>query len=160
MPSFSATASESNELSDLKEGDIAPDFTLPSDNGENITLSSFRGKKNVVLYFYPKDDTPGCTVEAKDFTSGQENFDALDTVIIGASKDSIASHQKFKDKHDLSISLVSFDATVAESLDSMYCTQSTRSTFLIDKEGRVARAWKKVKVAGHADEVLEAVKSL
>ncbi|MDG4649177.1 peroxiredoxin [Roseibacterium sp. SDUM158017] len=149
-------------------GDMAPDFTLPRDGGSEITLSAMRPKA-VVLYFYPKDDTSGCTKEAIAFTGLGAEFEAAGAVVVGVSKDSVAKHDKFVAKHDLGVALVSDEASdVCERYDvwkekSMYGKKYMgieRSTFLIDGEGRIARAWEKVKVPGHAEEVLEAVRSL
>lgn len=149
------------------EGDRAPEFTLPTDGGSEIRLSSFKGKKQVVLYFYPKDDTPGCTVEAKDFRDMIAQFEALDTVVLGVSKDSVQSHDKFKAKHCLPFTLLSdAEGTVCEDYGvwgekNMYGKKFmgiTRATFLIGKDGTVKRAWPKVKVDGHAQEVLDAVR--
>src|SRR5262249_19802373 len=146
----------------------APDFNLPADNGGSVSLSGFQGK-NVVLYFYPKDDTPGCTIEAKDFGAMEKDFKALDTVILGMSKDSVQSHEKFKRKFCLPFALVSdASGTVCEQYGvwtekSMYGKAYMgieRATFLIDKTGVIRKIWRKVKVDGHAKEVLEAVKSL
>ncbi len=149
-------------------GDMAPDFTLPRDGGGEITLSGLRPKK-VVLYFYPKDDTSGCTKEAIAFTGLGAEFEAADAVVVGVSKDSVAKHDKFVAKHDLGVALVSDEASdVCESYDvwkekSMYGKKYMgieRSTFLIDGDGKVARVWEKVKVPGHAEAVLEAVRAL
>jgi peroxiredoxin Q/BCP len=150
------------------QGEIAPDFTLPRDGGGEITLSAMRPGK-VVLYFYPKDDTPGCTLEAQDFTARAEAFAAAGTTVIGVSKDSVKAHDKFCRKHGLKIVLASDEGgTVCEDYGvwvekSMYgkvYMGIERSTFLIDGEGRVARAWPKVGVKGHADEVLAAAQAL
>ena len=149
-------------------GDTAPDFTLPRDGGGEVTLSALRPKA-VVLYFYPKDDTSGCTVEAKDFTAAAEKFAAAGAVVVGLSKDSVKSHDKFLAKHGLNLILASDEASdVCERYGvwaekSMYGKKYMgieRSTFLIDGSGNVARAWHKVKVPGHVDEVLAAAKAL
>ncbi|GGE16728.1 peroxiredoxin Q/BCP [Gemmobacter megaterium] len=149
-------------------GDMAPDFTLPRDGGGSITLSALRPGK-VVVYFYPKDDTPGCTTEALDFTARRAEFEAAGVTVIGLSKDSPASHDKFCRKHGLGIVLASDEnGTTCEDYGvwgekSMYGKTFmgiTRATFLVDGEGRIARVWPKVKVAGHADEVLEAARAL
>ena len=151
----------------IGEGQTAPDFTLPRDGGGEASLSALRGRK-VVLYFYPKDDTPGCTTEALDFTARAAEFDAAGAVVIGISKDSVAKHDKFVKKRALGIMLASDEhGTTCEDYGvwgekSMYGKTYMgieRSTFLIDAEGRVARIWRKVKVADHAQEVLEAAKS-
>jgi peroxiredoxin Q/BCP len=149
-------------------GDMAPDFTLPRDGGGTITLSALRPGKAVV-YFYPKDDTPGCTTEALDFTRLKDAFAAAGATVIGISKDSVASHDKFCRKHGLGIVLASDEAgSVCEEWGvwvekSMYGKKYfgvERSTFIVDGEGRIARAWTKVKVPGHAEEVLAAVQAL
>ena len=152
----------------INTGDTAPDFTLPRDGGGELSLSGLQPKA-VVLYFYPKDDTPGCTVEAIDFTAQSAAFAAADTVVIGISKDSVKSHEKFAKKHSLGIVLVSDEESdVCERYGvwqekSMYGKTYMgieRSTFLINATGTVARAWLKVKVPGHVDEVLAAAQSL
>lgn len=152
----------------IAEGQTAPDFTLPRDGGTEITLSSLRPGK-VVLYFYPKDDTPGCTTEALDFTARLADFHAADTQVIGISKDSVKAHDKFCKKHGLRIILASDEAGhtcedygvwVEKSMYGKTYMGVERSTFLIDGTGRVARVWPKVSVKGHADEVLAAVRAL
>lgn len=150
------------------EGSAAPEFTLPRDGGGEVSLSDFRGK-TVVLYFYPKDDTSGCTREAIDFTTHLSDFEAAGAVVLGVSKDSVAKHEKFRDKHDLGVILLSdADSDVCERYGvwvekSMYGKSYMgieRATFLIDGDGKIARAWRKVKVPGHAAEVLEAAKAI
>jgi thioredoxin-dependent peroxiredoxin len=150
-----------------KPGDTAPDFTLPRDGGETITLSSLRPGK-VVLYFYPKDDTPGCTLEAQDFTARVTAFEAAGTTVIGISKDSVKAHDKFCKKHGLRIILASDEGgTTCEDYGvwtekSMYGKTYMgveRTTFLIDGTGKIAQVWPKVSVKGHADEVLAAAKA-
>lgn len=152
-----------------KEGQKASDFTLPSSNGGEVTLSDFKGKKSVVLYFYPKDDTPGCTKEACYFRDLRKKFQAADAEIFGVSFDSIDSHKKFIDKFKLPFPLLSdADKTVAEKYGvykekSMYGRTYMgieRTTFLIDKDQKIAKIFPKVKVEGHADEVLSVVQSL
>nr|WP_238318734.1 thioredoxin-dependent thiol peroxidase [Pseudooceanicola atlanticus] len=149
-------------------GDTAPDFTLPQDGGDPVTLSDLRPAP-VVLFFYPKDDTPGCTTENKDFTAMGADFEAAGAKILGVSKDSVEKHAKFRTKHDLATTLLSdAEGDVCERYGvwgekKMYGKTFmgiTRATFLIDGEGRIAKVWPKVKVAGHAEEVLEAVKAL
>lgn len=151
----------------LESGTTAPDFTLPRDGGSDVTLSAYRGQK-VVLYFYPKDNTPGCTTEALDFTARKDAFEAAGTVVFGISKDSVKKHENFCQKHSLGIPLLSdADGTVCEDYGvwqekQMYGKTHmgiVRATFLIDEDGTIARVWPKVKVDGHADEVLEAVKA-
>lgn len=153
-------------MPDLSE--TAPDFTLPRDGGDEITLSALRPGA-VVLFFYPRDDTSGCTKEAIAFTGLQDDFEAEGVTILGISKDSIAKHDKFRDKHDLGVALLSDeDSDVCERYGvwkekSMYGKKFMgieRSTFLIDGNGKIARIWPKVKVPGHAEEVLEAAKAL
>jgi thioredoxin-dependent peroxiredoxin len=152
----------------IAEGQTAPDFTLPRDGGTDITLSALRPGK-VVLYFYPKDDTPGCTTEALDFTSRLADFMAADTTVIGVSKDSIKAHDKFCKKHGLRIILASDEAGhtcedygvwVEKSMYGKTYMGVERSTFLIDGTGRVARVWPKVSVKGHAEDVLAAARAL
>lgn len=149
-------------------GQTAPDFTLPRDGGGTVALSDFAGRP-VVLYFYPKDDTPGCTTEALAFTAEAEAFAAAGATVLGVSKDSVKKHDRFRDKHGLGIALLSDEAgDVCERYGvwtekSMYGKTYMgieRSTFLIDAGGKVARVWPKVKVPGHVDEVLAAVRAL
>lgn len=149
-------------------GQTAPDFTLPRDGGATVSLSALRGQK-VVLYFYPKDDTSGCTIEALDFTAQAPAFHAAETVVIGISKDSVKSHDKFRAKHDLSVILASDEAgTVCEDYGvwlekSMYGKTYMgieRTTVLIDALGQVAQVWNKVKVKGHVEAVLTAAQSV
>lgn len=149
-------------------GDIAPDFTLPQDGGDPVTLSALRPAP-VVLVFYPKDDTPGCTTETKDFTCMMGDFDAAGAKVLGISKDSVEKHAKFRTKHDLGLPLLSdADGDVCERYGvwgekKMYGKTFegiTRTTVLIDGDGKVAQVWPKVKVDGHAAEVLAAVKAL
>ena len=146
----------------------APDFTLPRDGGDSVTLSGLRPRA-VVLFFYPRDDTSGCTKEAVAFSGLQAEFEAAGAVVMGISKDSIASHDKFRDKHGLTVPLLSdAENEVCEAFGvwkekSMYGKKFMgieRSTFLIDGECRIAREWRKVKVPGHAEEVLDAVRAL
>jgi peroxiredoxin Q/BCP len=149
-------------------GSPAPDFTLPRDGGDDITLSGLRPKA-VVLYFYPRDDTPGCTTEGLDFTAAMGDFEAAGAVVIGVSKDTVAKHEKFIAKHGLGVILASdADGSVCEEYGvwvekKMYGRVSMgieRATFLIDGTGVVREAWRKVKVPGHVDAVLEAVRAL
>jgi peroxiredoxin Q/BCP len=146
----------------LTPGDKAPDFTAPTDGGGTITLSKLKGKK-VVLYFYPKDDTPGCTTEACDFRDNAAQIYAKDAVVLGVSPDSVKSHDKFKQKHDLPFTLISDqDHAIAEAYGawqekSMYGRKYMgiqRSTFLIDEKGKIAEIYDKVKVNGHVADVL------
>jgi len=149
----------------VEEGSQAPDFELKSDTGETVKLSQFRGRP-VVLYFYPRDDTPGCTKEACAFRDSYDDYLARDAVILGVSRDGEESHQKFKSKYDLPFTLLSDpDHEVAEAYGvwaekSMYGRKSmgiVRSTFVIAPDGTVARAMRGVKVPGHSDKVLEAL---
>ncbi len=147
--------------------DLAPDFTLPRDGGATVTLSALRPAP-VVLYFYPKDDTPGCTKEALDFTAHMPAFAAAGALVFGVSKDDVKSHDKFVKKHALGIPLLSDTAEVCEAFGvwkekAMYGKTYMgieRTTVLIDGAGRIARIWAKVKVDGHAEDVLAAVKAL
>ena len=149
-------------------GELAPDFDLPTDGGGRVSLSSLKGRL-VVLYFYPKDDTPGCTNEAKAFSEAAAEFEAAGVTVIGASKDSLARNEKFKAKYGLNLILASdAESTVIEAYGSwveksLYGRQYMgidRSTFLFDKAGTLARVWRKVRVPGHAVDVLEAVREL
>jgi peroxiredoxin Q/BCP len=148
----------------LSVGDTAPDFTLPTDNGGTLSLSDLRGRK-VVLYFYPKDDTPGCTVEAQDFAKLHTQFEKAGVVVLGVSKDDVKKHDKFKAKHCLPFTLVSDNAEMCESYGvwvekSMYGRKYMgieRSTFLMDEQGVITHIWPKVKVTGHAESVLNAM---
>ena len=150
------------------EGASAPDFSLPTDTGETANLSALRGKP-VVVYFYPKDDTSGCTKEAIEFSALAGEFASAGATVIGISPDGTASKAKFRKKHSLSVVLAADeDKVVCEAYGtwvekSMYGRKYMgveRTTFLVGRDGRVARVWRKVKVPGHAAEVLEAVRSL
>ncbi len=152
----------------LAEGDKAPPFTLESDGGKKVSLKDFAGKP-IVLYFYPKDDTPGCTKEAIGFSAAATAFKKAGAAVIGVSKDSVASHDKFKKKHALSLVLASdpegeviesYGSWVEKSMYGRKYMGIDRSTFLIDSKGRVAKIWRKVKVSGHVEEVLALTKSL
>ena len=152
----------------IEAGHKAPDFELPTDDGRSIALAALAGKP-VVLFFYPKDDTSGCTMEAKDFTALSPGFAAANTVVIGISPDSVASHCKFRDKHALAVTLAADEAKATLQAYGVWQEKSMygrkymgveRTTVLIDRAGRVARVWHKVKVAGHAAEVLAAVAAL
>jgi peroxiredoxin Q/BCP len=153
----------------LTEGQTAPDFTLPATGGKSISLSEFRGAKNVVLYFYPKDETPGCTKEACSFRDVQSEFEAAGSVILGVSTDSVASHEKFAAHHHLPFPLLSDSHKTAADAYGVWKEKSLygktflgmeRTTFAIDREGIIRKVWRKVKVDGHIDEVLELVKGL
>lgn len=153
-------------MSALKAGDIAPDFSMPTDGAGTVTLSDFKGK-SVVLYFYPKDDTPGCTKEAIGFSEKIDEFEAAGAVVIGVSKDTVAKHGKFRTKHGLKVILASdADSDVTERYGAWQEKQMygktymgiDRSTFLIGPDGKLRAVWRKVKVPGHVDEVLAALK--
>lgn len=151
----------------IEAGDVAPDFTLDSDEGGPITLSRLGGK-TVVLYFYPKDDTPGCTTEAQGFSALADGFAAANAVVVGVSRDSVKRHANFRRKYDLKVRLGADPGEVTEAYGvwvekSLYGRQYMgieRATFLIDQSGVVRRVWRKVKVAGHAAEVLAAAQEL
>ena len=152
----------------VKEGERAPDFSMATDDGGKVSLKSLKGK-NVVLYFYPKDDTPGCTKEACAFRDNLPDFSKVKATVIGVSKDSVESHQKFKKKYALPFPLASDpDGKVTKAYGvwkkkSLYGREFMgieRSTFLIDAKGVVRKIWRKVKVGGHADEVLESLGEL
>jgi thioredoxin-dependent peroxiredoxin len=152
----------------LQPGDRAPAFDLASDGEKNLILSDFQGK-NVVLYFYPKDDTPGCTNQAKGFSALSDQFAASGTVVIGVSKDSLASHKRFRAKYELTIALGSdpegatleaYGAWVEKSMYGRQYMGIERSTFLIDATGVLRKIWRKVKVPGHAEAVLAEIKGL
>ncbi len=151
-----------------KAGDKAPDFDLPADGGGRVKLADHAGKK-VALYFYPKDDTSGCTSEAKGFTEAAADFAAAGVAVVGVSKDSVASHDKFKAKYDLNLALgADVDGAVVERYGvwvekNMYGRKYMgieRATFLIGPDGKIARTWHKVKVTGHVTEVLAAAKAI
>jgi len=152
----------------IEPGTKAPDFTLPRDGGGEVSLSDLAGRP-VVLYFYPRDDTSGCTKEAVAFTELMPEFEAAGAAVLGVSKDSVAKHDKFRDKHDLKVTLLSDDDSdvcerygvwVEKSMYGKTYMGIERSTFLIDGAGTVREVWRKVKVPGHAEKVLEAVKAL
>ncbi|HVC53241.1 MAG TPA: thioredoxin-dependent thiol peroxidase [Stellaceae bacterium] len=152
----------------INVGDKAPDFTMPTDGSGSVTLSGLKGKP-VVLYFYPKDDTSGCTAEACGFRDALPDYTASGAVVIGVSKDSVASHDKFKSKHSLPFALASdgtgevcekYGVWVEKSMYGRKYMGIDRSTFLIDKDGVVRGVWHKVKVGGHVAEVLKAAKAL
>ncbi|MET1248786.1 thioredoxin-dependent thiol peroxidase [Sporolactobacillus sp. STCC-11] len=147
----------------LEAGTKAPDFTLKETEGTEVTLSDYKGK-NVILYFYPKDMTPGCTTEACDFRDQNSRFEELNTVVLGISPDPIEKHRKFTEKHTIPFTLLSDpDHKIAEAYGSwqmknMFGKKAmgiVRSTFIIDKEGTIVQMWPKVKVAGHVDDVYQ-----
>lgn len=152
----------------VNEGDAAPDFELEGEGDETYRLADFAGKK-LVLYFYPKDDTPGCTKQAIAFTDHREAFAAADTDILGVSKDTVAKHEKFRAKHDLGIRLGSDpEGEIVERYGSWVEKKNygrtymgiDRSTFLIDREGKVVKVWRKVRVKDHVEKVLDAAQAL
>ena len=153
---------------ELKIGDKAPSFTLPADGGSKVSLADLKGK-SVVLYFYPKDDTSGCTAEAIAFSKDSKAFKAAGAVVVGVSKDSAASHDKFKAKYDLSVTLVADEETKTAEAYGVWVEKSMygrrymgmeRATFLIDGKGIIRHIWRKVKVPGHSADVLAAAKAL
>lgn len=150
-------------------GKTIPDCTLPATGDQEISLSDFKGEKNIVLYFYPKDSTPGCTTEGQNFRDAIEEFTARDTVILGVSRDGIKAHENFKAKQAFPFELLSdkeealctlFDVIKEKNMYGRKVMGIERSTFLIDKQGTLVKEWRKVKVKGHVDEVLEAVQAL
>ena len=152
----------------VQDGATAPDFTLKDDQGNDVRLSDFRGKP-VVLYFYPKDDTPGCTREACAFRDRRAELETRGAVVLGVSPDDVASHGRFRDKYSLNFPLLADDGhRISEQYgawrEKTFMGHKSmgvqRSTFLIDREGKVARRWDNVKVDGHADEVLAAAREL
>lgn len=153
----------------LQIGQPAPAFSLPDASMEMMSLSSYRGKKNVVLYFYPKDGTPGCTIQAIDFSDRENEFDRLDTVIFGVSRDDVLSHAAFRDEHGLSVQLLAdteeevcrmYDVIAEKTSDghARHCVR--RSTFVIDKKGLIRHILREVNPRDHAEEVLKVVKQL
>ena len=152
----------------ITENEPAPDVTLAGPDGEPVRLGDFKGQK-LVLYFYPKDDTSGCTREAQDFTALAEEFEKIGTWVVGVSRDSPKSHAKFSDKYGLKVRLLSdedgsaceaFGTWVEKAMYGRKYMGIERATFLIDRDGAVKRVWRKVKVPGHAEEVLEAAREL
>lgn len=155
-------------MTDLTEGQPVPAFDLPTDGGSNVSNETLKGR-TVVLFFYPKADTPGCTNEAKDFTALAADFASAGAVVIGVSKDAVKKLQRFKEKHDLNVQLASdetagvteaFGLWVEKSMYGKTYWGTERATVLIDGDGIVRRVWRKVSVKGHAAEVLDAVKAL
>lgn len=156
------------KTTELEVGDKAPAFTLPADGGGKVSLADLKGKI-VVLYFYPKDDTSGCTKEAIEFSAAKTKFDRLGAVVIGCSRDSVASHDKFKTKHKLKVILAadetgkttdSYGVWVEKSLYGRKYMGIERATFLIDASGKLAGIWRKVKVPGHVEAVLKAAQAV
>jgi peroxiredoxin Q/BCP len=153
---------------ELDVGDRAPDFTMATDGKGKVSLAKLKGKK-VVLYFYPKDDTPGCTTEACGFRDSLPDFSKVDATVIGVSRDSVASHDKFKAKHELPFTLASdedgktsaaYGTWVEKSMYGRKYMGMERATFLIDGKGVIRGIWRKVKVPGHVEEVLKAAKGV
>lgn len=154
-------------MSELTVGEKAPDFDLPTDTGR-VSLSDFKGRK-VVLFFYPKDDTPGCTTESQGFSEAKADFEAAGAVVVGVSKDTAVKHGKFRAKHGLTVELGSdaesdvierYGAWVEKSLYGRQYMGIDRSTWLIDGDGVLRAIWRKVKVPGHVEKVLETVRAL
>lgn len=153
---------------ELKVGDPAPRFDLPTAGGGRVSLASFKGKR-LVLYFYPKDDTPGCTQEALDFTAAADAFAAANTMIVGISRDPPSKHEKFASKHGLTVTLASdesgqtceaYGVWVEKKLYGRVSMGIERSTFLVNEKGRLAAVWRKVKVAGHVEDVKKSLEPL
>ncbi|HKG75981.1 MAG TPA: peroxiredoxin [Beijerinckiaceae bacterium] len=152
----------------LHPGDAAPPFSLPATGGRAVSLAGLKGR-TVALYFYPKDDTSGCTREAQDFNALRDAFAACNAEVIGVSADSLASHDKFRTKYGLDLTLASdkekraleaYGVWVEKSMFGVRYMGVERSTFLIDRDGRIARVWRKARVRGHAQEVLAAAQAL
>jgi len=155
-------------VSEVAIGKKVPNFTIASTGEQNISLKDYAGK-NVVIYFYPKDNTPGCTTEGQNFRDAHAKFKRSNTVILGVSRDSVRTHENFKAKHEFPFDLLSdkeeelcnlFDVIKEKKLYGKVHMGIERSTFLIDQKGVLKQEWRKVKVAGHVDEVLAAVKEL
>ena len=155
-------------MPDLAVGDIAPDFDLPSDQDPSVSLTSFAGK-TVVLYFYPRDDTSGCTKEAIGFTEKSKDFAQANAVVLGVSKDTVTKHGKFREKYKLGVHLLSdaesdlcerYGVWVEKKMYGKTFFGIVRTTVLIDKDGKVAKVWKRVKVDGHDQAVIDEAKSL
>lgn len=154
-------------MADLQIGDAAPDFTLPSDGGGQVALADFKGAK-LVLYFYPKDNTPGCTKEACSFSEALPAFEGLGVCVVGVSKCSAAKHDNFKAKHGLKIKLASdaesdvckrYGVWAEKSMYGKKYMGIERATFLIDEQGKIEHIWRKVKVAGHVEDVQSVLQS-
>lgn len=155
-------------MSQVTIGKKVPNFTSPATGDQDISLSGLKGKK-VVIYFYPKDNTPGCTTEGQNFRDSHAKFKRANTVILGVSRDTVRTHENFKAKHEFPFDLLSdteetlcqlFDVIKEKKLYGKIHMGIERSTFLIDEKGTLKQEWRKVKVAGHVDEVLEAAKSI
>jgi peroxiredoxin Q/BCP len=154
-------------MSELQPGDVAPNFSIPSDGGTTLSLNDYSGKK-VVLYFYPKADTPACTTEAVDFSALKSEFEKAGAVVIGVSPDPVKKHEKFAAKHSLTVALGSDESTEMAQRYGVWQEKSmygkkymgiARTTYLIGPDGKIIRTWPGVKVKGHAEEVLAAVKA-
>lgn len=152
----------------LKPGDPAPPFDLPTAGGGRVSLGSLKGKR-IVLYFYPKDDTPGCTLEALNFTEKAKAFAAQKTVVVGVSRDTVAKHEKFAAKHGLSVILAADDEGLCTEAYGVWGEKTLygrkfmgieRATFLLDAKGKIAHVWRKVRVPGHVEDVLKVVNAL
>lgn len=153
----------------LQAGMDAPQFELPDADMKIFSLEAQRGKKNIVLYFYPKDDTPGCTMEANEFTHLEDSFASLDTLVVGISRDECLSHAEFRDKYGLSVLLLSdaesivcrkYGVLIDKEVDGHKKVAIQRSTFVIDKQGKLRHALYGVHAHGHADEILNLIKEL
>lgn len=156
-------------MSSLQQGDQVPDIRLDATGGDQISLSDFTGQQNIVLYFYPKDNTPGCTTEGQDFRDHIAAFNAAETVILGVSRDSLKAHNNFKTKYEFPFELLSdpdevlckaFGVIKEKNLYGKKYMGIERSTFLINKQGQLVNEWRKVRVKGHVAEVLQAAQSL
>ncbi len=152
----------------LNPGDPAPPFDLPTAGGGRVSLAGLKGKR-IVLYFYPKDDTPGCTLEALNFTEKAKAFAAAKATVVGVSRDTVAKHERFAEKHGLSVILAADDEGLATEAYGVWGEKTLygrkfmgieRATFLIDGKGKIAHAWRKVRVPGHVEDVLKVVKAL
>lgn len=153
----------------LHDGMEAPHFQLPDADMKMFTLTAYKGKKNVVLYFYPKDDTPGCTIEANEFSALEDDFAALDTLVVGVSRDDCLSHASFRDKHGLAVLLLAdtesavckkYGVLYDKEVDGQKKTSIKRSTFIIDKQGKLRYINNEVHVQGHAAEILKLIKEM
>lgn len=146
----------------LQAGDKAPDFTATTTSGETVSLHDFHGKNNVVLYFYPKDDTPGCTIEACEFRDSKPEYDSLDAVVFGVSTDDQQSHQDFTSKFSLNFPLlVDADGAICDAYEvPRQGSYAARITYLIDTEGNIKKVWGDVNPRGHAAEVMDEIKML
>ncbi len=154
---------------ELKIGEAVPDFSAPATSGLSFKLSDYKGKSHVVIYFYPKDSTPGCTTEGQNFRDLYNDFKAHDTEVLGASKDSMKRHENFKAKQEFPFELISDESGEICELFGVWQLKKNygkeymgivRSTFLIDKDGILRKEWRNIRVKGHVEEVLEAVKEL